>query len=376
MSALQAGDNPGARALFEQVIASGQAGSPHWLGLAHALQRLGEFRAALDALDKSLELEPHNVRAVLFKADFLAGRSQPRQALEYYQYAVKLTAGASGIPADIQRGLARAQQAIAAQAGEYRDFLLNRLSTEGFSPGAGRSRFQQSLELIFDNKQIYYQEPRRYYYPGLPQVQFYEREQFDWVEGMEARTDEIREELRAVLDDPSRFSPYIKADETHLGAENEGLADNERWSALFLWDYGRLVEENAPLFPATLEALEGAPLPFISGQAPMALFSRLSAATRIPPHNGLLNTRLICHLPLVVPENCGALRVGNEERAWQEGRMLLFDDSIEHEAWNDSDSTRVILLFEVWRPEIGDEERHLVATMLQAVRDYHENSAT
>nr|NIP16922.1 aspartyl/asparaginyl beta-hydroxylase domain-containing protein [Xanthomonadales bacterium]NIX11712.1 aspartyl beta-hydroxylase [Xanthomonadales bacterium] len=66
----------------------------------------------------------------------------------------------------------------------------------------------------------------------------------------------------------------------------------------------------------------------------------------------------------------------NEERAWQEGRMLLFDDSIEHEAWNDSDSTRVILLFEVWRPEIGEEERHLVATMLKAVRDYHENSAT
>ena len=100
-------------------------------------------------------------------------------------------------------------------------------------------------------------------------------------------------------------------------------------------------------------------MPDIARQAPIALFSKLSAEMKIPPHNGLTNSRLICHLPLIVPENCGSLRVGNEERSWVEGEMLIFDDTIEHEAWNSSAHERVILLFEVWRPEIAEEERRL-----------------
>ena len=84
----------------------------------------------------------------------------------------------------------------------------------------------------------------------------------------------------------------------------------------------------------------------------------------------MVNTRLICHLPLIVPENCGALRVGNEMRAWTEGEMLIFDDSIQHEAWNDSDKERVVLLFDIWRPELSEEERALVGTVLTAARSY------
>ena len=105
----------------------------------------------------------------------------------------------------------------------------------------------------------------------------------------------------------------------------------------------------------------------------MALFSRLTPGTRIPPHNGLLNTRLICHLPIIVPKDCGALRVGNEQRSWVEGEMLIFDDSIEHEAWNTSKEERVILLFEVWRPELNEEERQLVSTLLAAVKEYYKD---
>ena len=133
----------------------------------------------------------------------------------------------------------------------------------------------------------------------------------------------------------------------------------------------RVAPEAATLFPKTVKALEAAPVPVIPRQAPMALFSKLTPGTRIPPHNGFLNTRLICHLPIIVPENCGALRVGNEERPWVEGELLIFDDSIEHEAWNESDEERVIVLFEIWRPELSDEERGLVTTMLAAVKEYH-----
>jgi len=83
----------------------------------------------------------------------------------------------------------------------------------------------------------------------------------------------------------------------------------------------------------------------------------------------MLNTRLICHLPLIVPPDC-RLRVGNEVRLVEAGKMLIFDDSIEHEAWNDSDETRVILLFEIWRPELDAGERHALTAMFEAIGLY------
>jgi aspartyl/asparaginyl beta-hydroxylase (cupin superfamily) len=95
----------------------------------------------------------------------------------------------------------------------------------------------------------------------------------------------------------------------------------------------------------------------------------MTAGARIPPHHGFVNTRLICHLPLVVPEGC-ELRVGGEMRAWREGEALIFDDTIEHEAWNRSAETRVVLLFDIWRPELSEEERGLVTAMFNAVDSY------
>jgi aspartyl/asparaginyl beta-hydroxylase (cupin superfamily) len=375
VAALQAGDGRQARSLLETITASGRADSSHWLGLAYACSQLGDTSAALAAVDRSLELDPRNLRAVIVKADCLERQAKPGQSLEVYRYALRLAASATNLPEDIRQGLARAKNACDRREGEYHAFLTERLKTAGFSPASCSRRFQQSLDLIFGGKQIYYQQPRRYYYPGLPQIQFYEPGQFDWVASVQEETAAIRAELTAVLNDSARFSPYVKADDTHLPRDNKGLENSEKWSALFLWDYGRLVAENAALFPRTLAALELAPLPRIAGQAPMALFSKLSADTRIPPHNGLLNTRLICHLPLIVPENCGALRVGNEERPWVEGELLIFDDSIEHEAWNASQKERVILLFEIWRPEIDDDDRELISAILRAVKEFNEQTA-
>jgi tetratricopeptide (TPR) repeat protein len=369
-SALQAGDANRAKSGFEQIIATGQADTMHWLGMAFTRARLGDNAGALSALDKSLELSPRNLRAVLLKAELLTREGQSRAALQHYKYALQLAENAPDLPADLQQDLLKAQKACDDKANEYRSFLLDRLQADGIVPGDSHPRFSLSLDLIFGDKQIYYQQPHRFYYPGLPQIQFYERDQFDWIENMEAQTDRIRAELVPVMQDPSRFSPYIKSTDAKIGQDNQGLADNDDWGALYLWDHSRLVPENAALFPHTLKALEAAPMPEIYMQAPMALFSKLAPGTRIPPHNGLMNTRLICHLPLIVPPDCGALRVGNEERAWVEGEMLIFDDSIEHEAWNNSDQQRVILLFEIWRPEISAEERKLLTTMLIAVKEY------
>src|SRR3546814_12126305 len=95
-----------------------------------------------------------------------------------------------------------------------------------------------------------------------------------------------------------------------------------------------------------------APLCDIPRRAPSVMFSLLRAGSRIPPHTGMINTRFICHLPLIVPGN-GALRVGNSQRAWDYGKVMLFDDTVEPEAWNNSAEDRLVLIFELLRPAIS-----------------------
>lgn len=110
-------------------------------------------------------------------------------------------------------------------------------------------------------------------------------------------------------------------------------------------------------------------MPVITERSPMALYSLLRPGTHIKPHNGMLNTRLICHLPLITNQAC-ALRVGNETRGWEQGKLLIFDDSIEHEAWNRGDATRIILLFEIWRLEISADERRALTAVFGAISAY------
>lgn len=369
--ALQSGNVSQARVLYEEVVQFPEAGATEWLALALACARLDDDSATLAAVDKALEMEPENLRANIFKGDHLDRTGNPRGAMQYYETALQLAVRLTDFPDDIRQGLQRAQAACQRLESEYRDFLLNELESDGFSPSSSSKRFRQSLDILFGTSEIYYQKPRRYYYPGLPQIQFYEREEFDWVEALESATAEIRSELVNVMSADSRFTPYLENDGDHFSPRGTYLVNNDDWGAYYLWHYGELMEEASELCPKALTALRNAPQPDIPGQAPIALFSKLRPDTRIPAHHGMVNTRLICHLPLIVPEDCGALRVGSEQRAWTEGELLIFDDSIEHEAWNESDRERVVLLFDIWRPELSDEERGLVTSILSAVRKFH-----
>jgi len=107
----------------------------------------------------------------------------------------------------------------------------------------------------------------------------------------------------------------------------------------------------------------------LAGTCPNVMFSVLHPKAKIPPHHGESNARLVAHLPLVVPEGC-LFRVGYDNRRWVEGEVLIFDDTIEHEAWNDSDEIRVVMLFDVWNPLLSVEERAIVQKMAEAERAF------
>jgi len=142
-----------------------------------------------------------------------------------------------------------------------------------------------------------------------------------------------------------------------------------RWSTLHLWRNGKPVEDNLARCPETARALAALPLADIGGLCPNAMFSALAPHSRIPPHHGETNARVIAHLPLIVPEHC-RYRVGFDWRQWRVGETLIFDDTIEHEARNDSDELRVVLIFDVWNPLLERAERELVRRIAAAARSF------
>ena len=367
MAALRRGDPLGARQSFERIAAAGLADASAFLGLAYACRALRDHAAALVAVDAALALEPRDLRALIFKADQLSIAGDARAA-SFYQEAVKAAPPAGQVPPDLRDELARAQAMCDRFTGQFAAHLRKRFGQDG--TGETSRRFAQSLDILAGIRQIYFQAPRHYYFPELPQIQFYDRQDFPWLDKVEAATDDIRAELLAVLQHPTAFQPYVQGDPGRPRREQQGMLNNPDWSAFYLWKNGEIVTENAARCPMTLQALAEVPLARVNNRSPSVLFSLLRPGARIPAHNGMVNTRLICHLPLIVPGNCG-FRVGNETREWVEGKAWLFDDSIEHEAWNLSDQTRVILLFEIWRPELSVVERRQVSDMFDAIDSYN-----
>ena len=116
-------------------------------------------------------------------------------------------------------------------------------------------------------------------------------------------------------------------------------------------------------------ALGQAGLADIAGLCPNAMFSVLEPKTHIPPHHGETNARLVAHLPLIVPDGCW-IRVGYERRRWEVGKLIVFDDTIEHEAANESDEIRVVLVFDVWNPRLEVAEREMARRVISAAHTF------
>jgi aspartyl/asparaginyl beta-hydroxylase (cupin superfamily) len=225
------------------------------------------------------------------------------------------------------------------------------------------------VDIMVGRKRRYDSQSVRYHFPRLPAIEFFERDEFPWIEAVEAATEAVREEFVGVLRGEEGFTPYIQYPADQPKNQWTELDHSPRWSAFHLIEMGRQVEANAGRCPATMELLAEVPQPVMKGRTPSAMFSLLKPRTRIPPHTGVTNARLVAHLPLIVPEGCG-FRVGNETRQWVPGTAWVFDDTIEHEAWNDSGEPRAILIFDVWHPQLTAPERALITAMAEAMEAF------
>ncbi len=326
-------------------------------------------RAALDAADRALAADPRDLRALIAKGDALAGLGDSRAAASFYSSALRAAGDGKGLAPAVIADLRRAQAAVQAQTQRFEAHLAASLAGAGFDAATSSDRFALSLDLMSGRKRLYQQEPRFYLFPGLPQIQFQPRDTLPWLASVEAAAGDIRAELDGLLAEPDLFRPYVEPRADRPNRDAAGMMSNADWSALFLWKDGEEQPDIARRCPRTMEALAGVPLCRVPGRTPSILFSKLKAGARIPPHHGLINTRLICHLPLIAPPG-SRFRVGNDTRDWREGQAWAFDDTIEHEAANDSGQDRTILIFDVWKPEMSEEERALVSALFQAVDGY------
>jgi hypothetical protein len=366
IGALQRGDFRLAREAFAAVTASGSASPQAWLFYAQACDGCDDRVNALSALDKVLASDKVNPFALLMKGDIFARNGDDRAAVSFYRMALRRCSELGQLPGDLPQRLQRAQAHVDAAEQRFEDHLQEVLADEGFADVP--PRFSEALRIASGEQPVYLQQPTSFYFPGLPQQAWYPPEQFPWVAELEAAAPAMRAEIEAVLADERGLEPYVQ-EQSERASRGHSLLNDVRWSAFHLWKDGERVEENASRCPLIMSLLERPPIPRIQRRSPMALISILRPGTHIPPHTGMLNTRLICHIPLVVPPGC-RLRVGCETRDVVAAKAMIFDDSIEHEAWNDSDQVRAVLLFEIWRPEIAEDERLALTAMFEAVTGY------
>ncbi|MGN6589702.1 MAG: aspartyl/asparaginyl beta-hydroxylase domain-containing protein [Sphingomicrobium sp.] len=325
--------------------------------------------AAIDAL---LEREPRNIEALVRKAELREEEGDDRAAHAFYQSALKAAVAAQPLAPHLHSAAQRAQQGIARGQVRFQQQLERSLEGAGFPQGSRPPRFQQSLDIMMGRAEarLELQRPTSYYLPGLPQRRYYERSELPWSAEIEAAAPVIRRELDDYLaSGDDGFTPYLVNDPSRPRRELHGLVDNRAWSTLSLWEKGAPVPELAQRFRGTLAEVARLDVPRIGVRAPMIQFSRLTPGAHIPPHNGNINARLICHLPLIVPPGC-AFHVGGERREWRESELLVFDDTVEHEAVNQGTSDRIILMFDVWRPEVTADERRAITALFDAVDSY------
>ena len=366
LTALQQGRAGEARARLEQLTGAGSANPLSWLLLAIACRAAQDLDAEEAAVDRLLQFDPRSIRGLIMKADCRAAAGDQGAARQYFRTALGL-AETTAVPSDAVGEVEHARQALSELEEEFHAKRGRMMTRRGFPPESWSPRFRHALELAAGKRRQYFQRPTVFTYPELPQIQYYDPADFDWSAKVEAQTATVRAELVEVLKQGTdNFRPYIQASDGDVRLDaNKALVENRDWSAVFLCENGRPDEALIERCPRTWEAVNQAPLAKIPGFGPTVMFSLLKAGARIEPHTGMFNTRLVCHLPLIVPSKC-TFRVGNDVREWKEGKLFVFDDTIEHEAWNDSSEDRVVLIFDIWRPELSEQERRELTALLSS----------
>lgn len=359
------GDIATAAALLERATSIEPDNAEIWMKLAALQRHLRQPGKAMQSVNRVLAITELDFMALSFKA-MLMEQLAPDMAGEAWANALsQLPPG--DLPPHVQSVIERGKQL----RDQWEMQRLERLQAasrdiDSKANDEEKVRIERFRTNTARQTSVYHSEPTDFHFPGLMEREFHPRSQHPWLETVEQATDMIAAELQAVMQaERAELVPYIQYADHAPMAQWRQLNQNRDWTAIHLLRNGQRIDANARYCPRTMELLSTLPQPDIAGAGPNAMFSLLAPNTVIPPHVGIANTRLVCHLPLIVPEGCW-FRVGAETRHWERGKAFVFDDSIEHEAANPSDQLRVVFIFDVWHPGLTDLERDAVRHIIGA----------
>jgi aspartate beta-hydroxylase len=215
-------------------------------------------------------------------------------------------------------------------------------------PKVGRERFDRYIETLTD-------QPLGKRYPDLRSQPWHDPRQFPLARYLEVHAHEIRDELLALA--PIAFH-----------REAERIRRSGDWDVAFFYERGRRRNEICDQCPITTHGLDA--YPAVRTLAGLSYVSRMRGGTHVQPHRGPTNLRVRCHLGITVPNGDCAIRVGDETRRWEQGRCLVFDDYYEHEAWNHTDEDRIVLIVDLWHPDLTATEIRLLEGLHRYAYDH------
>lgn len=364
-AATAAGNLQRAEELLVQASASASDDVSLYLKLAAIQRATGRSDAALATVHRALTVSPLDFTALLLRASLLDRMNQPGAAEAWSHALAQKPKGdlPPHLQAAVATGEARVEEWTAAREARMKSAMA---VPEQAADPQQQQRLARFRSNVLRRTRPYHSEPTHFHFPELAEREFYPRSLFPWLEALEQATDVIAAEMQAVMAaERAELVPYIQYAE-HLPLDQwRELNNNADWTAIHLLQNGERIEANARLCPRTLDLLQQFDQPDIRGASPNAMFSLLAPHTVIPPHVGVNNTRLVCHLPLVVPQGCW-FRVGAETRFWERGQAFVFDDTIEHEAVNPTDQLRVVFIFDVWQPDLAPVERQAIRALIES----------
>lgn len=378
--ALRRGDAATAVAHCEQAVNASQDDVGLHERLAAALSELMKSARAEIELDGIVSAQPYAYCSDLYRAHLQERRGDKRSALFGYLRAIK-TAQLRGFwlgrdttqPWLLDLVVHAMDVAHAGRLQLFHDWLAPMQERYGRDE---MKRVAECLAMYLGQIPTAYADPRQkpsfLYFPGLPVAPVFDRQNLVFAEWYEAQANAIREEMLAVVSESTQIQPF------HYQLTEEqrsSLTRGGSWDAYFLFRDGERFAAQHDACPATSAVLAKLPLDHVRGHGPEVCFSLMRPGAHILPHRGVTNTRSVLHLGLVVPEHCALnlVEVGNVQ--WREGACFAFDDTYEHEAWNRSDSTRVILLADIWNPYLTEAERAATANLVSLIGDFNASTA-
>ena len=376
LAALRTGRTQQALDLLERAVSAAPDDPMTRHHLGRAYESAPDLRKAADAQAEAVRLEPAFFIARLHLASCLERLGRQQEALIQYKRTLDDAQGQGRWlnPETTPPALRPlvTQAVIAVRTGRKQLFQALFAPLREKYGRDSMDRVERCVRIYLNEEPPVYPDPRQkpsfLLFPGLPTSAYIERAALSWVEDLEAQTPAVLAELQKLLPSAAGRERVFGSDA--LEAQNlRGLEAPPSWNGYYFYRHGERREENCQSCPDTSRALDALPLARVREHGPEVLFSVFTTGTHLLPHRGVTNTRVVGHLPLLVPEDC-ALKVGGEIHEWQPGKVVVFDDTYEHEAWNRSPRTRVVLIFDTWNPYLSEAERAAVTDLVTATGDF------